>query len=334
MRRQQADRVTTSQDEQTRSPKEEWNNTLNANQANENSCVKWKFQNAAGRSREHSCRDDRVGTNTRRDPPVNWAARVRASITQLMEIEGISINSGNVAENISARREEQSFTERVDRLEAATVSIHKEILDRLRHLSSAKKMRLTLAEPRCSPMVTQSSHEHEALTALAVAAASGTQCAQKQTTPSMERAITKAKKPKRTKNIRHNSLPLNNRAGTERNPVQVRDPTLAQAVHTLTDKLLRLLDQIEATSDAATAETILAAAANIALEASEMKRCEEMALARMMEIEEHRLQILHGLAEYAKRKAERETDEEEKGISPDVLARNRSPDDTDTVDDN
>ncbi|ETK84076.1 hypothetical protein L917_10719, partial [Phytophthora nicotianae] len=69
---------------------------------------------------------------------------------------------------------------------------------------------------------------------------------------------------------------------------------------------------LQATSDEATAEPILAAAATIALEATEMRRNEEVALARMVEIEEHRQHIMQGLLEYEMRKEQREKDESSK----------------------
>jgi chromatin segregation and condensation protein Rec8/ScpA/Scc1 (kleisin family) len=86
----------------------------------------------------------------------------------------------------------------------------------------------------------------------------------------------------------------------------VHDPALVKAVDKLTAKLTELLGQLQAISDAAAAEPILAAAATIALEATEMQRCEQVALTRMAEIEEHRQQIMQGLLEYAQRKEKRE----------------------------
>uniref|UniRef100_M4B1P5 Uncharacterized protein n=1 Tax=Hyaloperonospora arabidopsidis (strain Emoy2) TaxID=559515 RepID=M4B1P5_HYAAE len=97
-----------------------------------------------------------------------------------------------------------------------------------------------------------------------------------------------------------------NEAGTKRKSVQVHDPGLTQAVGKLTDKLMQLLVQHQLASDAAAAEPILAAAAAIALEATEMRRREKVALERMKEIEEHRLEIMQGLVEYEKRKEKRE----------------------------
>ena len=88
--------------------------------------------------------------------------------------------------------------------------------------------------------------------------------------------------------------------------MQVHDPGLTQAVGKLTDKLMQLLVQHQLASDAAAAEPILAAAAAIALEATEMRRREKVALERMKEIEEHRLEIMQGLVEYEKRKEKRE----------------------------
>lgn len=95
--------------------------------------------------------------------------------------------------------------------------------------------------------------------------------------------------------------------------MQVHDQGLTKAVEKLTNKLIQLLGQLQATSDAAAAEPILATAAKIALEATEMHRCEEVALARMVEIEEHRLQIMQGLLEYSKRKEGLEKAEEGTG---------------------
>ena len=106
---------------------------------------------------------------------------------------------------------------------------------------------------------------------------------------------------------------------TKQNPVQVHDPTLTQVVDKLTDKLMQLLVQLEAASDAAAIESLLAAVTTIASETTAMGRFEEAALARLMEIEEHRLQIMQGLWAYAKRKEERHHDKAESGSTLDAV---------------
>ncbi|CAI5747216.1 unnamed protein product [Peronospora destructor] len=274
-----------------------------------------------------------------RGPPVrgsDWSGRIRASIARSMEIDGISVDpesSAKIAEKATARMAEQAFNERVDQLEAATVTAHKEYSDRLRHVysaSTAKKMRLTSAEP-LRTTATQSRNDYEALDALAMAAASGAPHVSEQAA-SMNSAATKGKNAKRTFSRLCNSLPLRRRATTNGNPVQVHDPTLAQAMDKLTNKLMQLLVQLEAASDAAAVESIRAAAATIAWETTEMGRFEETALARITEIQEHRLQIMQGLLKYAKRKEEREHDEEEKGSASDLLASTSLPPDTNAKD--
>ncbi|CAI5738406.1 unnamed protein product [Peronospora farinosa] len=281
------------------------------------------------------------------DGDSDWSGRIRASIARLMEIDGINMDpesSAKIAEKAKARMVEQAFNERVDQLEAATVTAHKEYSDRLRHVysaSTAKKMKLTSAEPlRTTAM--QSRNDYEALDALAMAAASGARHVNEQAA-SMNSM--KGKNAKRTYSLLRNSLPLRDRASkhicfqwfgnyssklttnllhdclrlslgdgaaTKRSPIQVHDPTLAQAVDKLTNKLMQLLVQLEAASDAAaTVESIMAAVSTIASETTEMGRVEETALARIMEIEEHRLQIMQGLLEYAKRKEEWKHDQEE-----------------------
>ncbi|GMF09845.1 unnamed protein product [Phytophthora lilii] len=276
----------------------------------------------------------------------NWSARIRASIARLMEIDGISLDPENyarAAEKRKARMAEQAFRAKVDQLEAASETAHKEYWDRLRDVYSAstvKKMRLT---PTSSPPPTATassevgaaaaaaasslSWHHEALDTLAVAAA--TEQFNEPEAP-IEPAATKTKKTKRSSR-RPNPLPLEGEAGTERNLVQVHDPALAKAIDKLTSKLTQLLGQLQATSDAAMAESILAAAATIALEATEMRRCEEVALTRMVEIEEHRQQIMQGLQEYAKRKEKREMDEGSKeGAQSASDSRDSSPPPQDT----
>ncbi|RQM16370.1 hypothetical protein DD237_003811 [Peronospora effusa] len=249
------------------------------------------------------------------DGDSDWSGRIRASIARLMEIDGISMDpesSAKIAEKATARMAEQAFNERVDQLVAATVTAHKEYSDRLRQVysaSTAKKMKLTSAEP-LRTTATQSRNDYEALDALAMAAASGARHVNEQAA-SMN--STKGKNAKRTYSLLRNSLPLRDRATAKRSPIQVHDPTLAQAVDKLTNKLMQLLVQLEAASDAAAAvESIMAAVATIASETTEIGRVEETALARIMEIEEHRLQIMQGLLEYAKRKEEWKHDQEGK----------------------
>ncbi|KAE9190298.1 hypothetical protein PF005_g19305 [Phytophthora fragariae] len=215
----------------------------------------------------------------------NWGARIRASIARLIEIDGLCLDpkrSAKAAEKRKAREEEQAFHARADQLKEASDTAHTEYWSRLRDVysaSTAKKMRLTTREsptPAFNP--------------------------NKPVPPA-------AKKPKRSSR-RHNALPsYEEGTGSERNSVQVHDPALAKAVDKLAGKLTELLGQLQATSDAAAAEPILAAAVTVALEATEMRRREEMALTRMVEIEEHRQQIMQGLLEYAKRKEQREMDE-------------------------
>ncbi|KAG2779070.1 hypothetical protein Pcac1_g10530 [Phytophthora cactorum] len=251
----------------------------------------------------------------------NWGARIRASIARLMEIDGVSFDPESYAkqteEKQTAKEAEQAFYERVDRLQAASEVAHKEHRERLRDVysaSTAKKMRLTAVE-RPSPSKTAIASSsappaswrsrHEALDTLAVAAAT------EELSETLVPVEPTAPKVKRTSR-RQNSLPLEDGTGTEQNPVRVHDPELVKAVNKLADKLAQLLGQLQATSDAATAEPILAAAAAITLEATEMHRCEEVALARMVEIEEHRQHIMQGLLEYEMRKEQREMDESSK----------------------
>ncbi|ETP41948.1 hypothetical protein F442_11110 [Phytophthora nicotianae P10297] len=246
----------------------------------------------------------------------NWSARIRASIARLMDIDGVSLNPERFAnltlENQAAKEAQQAFRERVDRLQVASEAAHKEHWKRLRDVypaSTTKKMRFTIADhpsPSATTMISSSATpasyqpRHAALDALVVAAA----------TEDLTKSLTPAN-AKRARH-RHNLLSLRNGAGAEQSPVRVHDPQLAKAVNNLADKLARLLGQLQATSDEATAEPILAAAATIALEATEMRRNEEVALARMVEIEEHRQHIMQGLLEYEMRKEQREKDESSK----------------------
>ncbi|CAI5733657.1 unnamed protein product [Hyaloperonospora brassicae] len=275
----------------------------------------------------------------------DWSARICASIACLMEIDGISMDpkrSSKLEEKNRAKAAEQAFNERVDRLEAATAAAHKKHWDRLQHMysaSTAKKMRLTSMEPPLTTVALQSKHDLEALAALATTAAQGAQLANEHVA---EGAVAPPlRQSERTGNRLQDSVPLGAGpgdtagkqqlilchmvspmvavvqyfmfiidrvvcVGTKRKPVQVHDPSLVQAVGKLTDKLMQLLVQHQLASDAAAAEPILAAAAAIALEATEMGRREKVALARMKEIETHRLRIAQGLLEYEQRKEERE----------------------------
>uniref|UniRef100_H3HCA7 TAFII28-like protein domain-containing protein n=1 Tax=Phytophthora ramorum TaxID=164328 RepID=H3HCA7_PHYRM len=196
----------------------------------------------------------------------DWNARIRASISRLMEIDGICLDPESFskgAEKRKATASQQAFHTRVDRLQAASEMAHQEYYIRLRDVysaSTAKKMRLT--------------------------------------------TTTNSPPPRR-----QNLLPSQENEGSERSPVPVHDPALAKAVEKLTSKMAELLCQLHATSDATAAEPILAAAASIALEATEMRRCEEVAMTRMVEIEEHRQQIMLGLLEYTKRKEKRGNDD-------------------------
>ncbi|ETL90633.1 hypothetical protein L917_10722 [Phytophthora nicotianae] len=243
----------------------------------------------------------------------NWSARIRASIARLMEIEGVCLDSEGYTrlteEKRAAKEAQQAFRERVDRLQVASEAAHKEHWKRLRDVypaSTAKKMRFTIADhpsPSATTMISSSatpaSYEprHEALDALAVAAA----------TEEFSEPLTASEANRGSH--RQNVSSFENGVGTEQNPVRVHDPQLA---NNLADKLVQLLGQLQATSDEATAEPILAAAATIALEATEMRRNEEVALARMVEIEEHRQHIMQGLLEYEMRKEQREKDESSK----------------------
>ncbi|KAG7391814.1 hypothetical protein PHYPSEUDO_003434 [Phytophthora pseudosyringae] len=246
----------------------------------------------------------------------NWSARIHASIARLMEVEGISLDSekyAKPAEKRKARVEEQAFHAKVEELEAASETAHKEYWDRLRDVysaSTAKKMRLTSKEAPPQTVATSASWqprcEHEALNTLAVAAAT-----EQFTEPEAptEPTATNVKKTKPSSR-RQNSLPVD---GTERSPlVQVHDPSFAKAVDKLAGKLTQLLVQLQATSDAAAAEPILAAAASIALEATEIRRCEKLALTRMVEIEEHRQQVMQGILEYSKRTEQQEMNKSSK----------------------
>ncbi|KAI9996052.1 hypothetical protein PInf_013230 [Phytophthora infestans] len=262
----------------------------------------------------------------------NWSTRIRASIARLMGIDGVSLDPVSFAKLIEEKRAakvaEQTFHERVDRLQAASEAAHKEHCERLRGIypaSTAKKMRFsTASHPSLSAPVTLSSASsalcqprHEALDALAVAAA----------TENLSDTLTVSKE-KRT-NRRQNSFSLGVGAGTDHNPVRVHDPELAKAVNKLSDKLAQLLGQLQATSDATTAESILAAAAAIALEATEMRRNEEVALARMVEIEKHRQHIMQGLLEYEMRKEQRELNESSKRCTASSHGSLDSPKDRD-----
>ncbi|KAF1793559.1 hypothetical protein GQ600_19109 [Phytophthora cactorum] len=254
----------------------------------------------------------------------NWGARIRASIARLMEIDGVSFDPESYAkqteEKQAAKEAEQAFHERVDRLQAASEVAHKEHRERLRDVysaSTAKKMRLTAVE-RPSPSKTAIASSsappaswrsrHEALDTLAVVAAT------EELSETLAPVEPTAPKVKRTSR-RQNSLPLEDGTGTEQNPVRVHDPELVKAVNKLADKLAQLLGQLQATSDAAIAEPILAAAEAIALEATEMNRCGEVALARMVEIEQHRQHIMQGLLDYEMRKEQREMDENSREVT-------------------
>ncbi|KAL3673949.1 hypothetical protein V7S43_001635 [Phytophthora oleae] len=244
----------------------------------------------------------------------NWSARIRASITRLMEV-GISLDQKSYAQSTEKRKAsevEEAFHAKVDQLEVATQAAHKEYSERLKTVysaSTAKKMRLTSKEsPAKTAETSVSRRSSEALETLVVAAAT-----QQVNGPgaSVKTSASKAKKTRRS--IRRQNSPfVGEETGTERSPVQVHDPALTEAVDKLADKLTQLLGQLQTTSDTATAEPILAAAAAIALEATEMRRSQDVAMARMAEIEEHRQQIMQGLLEYEKRKEKQEMDEESK----------------------
>ena len=174
--------------------------------------------------KEQSSDDDQVhvdASTSSHSPPVrasDWRGRIRASIARLIEIDGISMDperSAEIAEKATARMAEQAFNKRVDQLEAATVTAHKEYSDRLRHMystSMAKKMKLTSAEPLRTP-APESRNDYKALDALAMAAASGAQPVSEQAT-SRNSTATKGKKAKRTYSLRRNSLSLRERAST------------------------------------------------------------------------------------------------------------------------
>ncbi|RLN92351.1 hypothetical protein BBJ28_00021549 [Nothophytophthora sp. Chile5] len=105
------------------------------------------------------------------------------------------------------------------------------------------------------------------------------------------------------------SSPFAGGAGSQEHPMATHDPVLFRAVEILSGNLTRLLAGLQSTSDAAAAKPILATAAAIALEVAEMRRCEERAMTRMLELEEHRMQITQALLEYEQRKAMRERSE-------------------------
>ncbi|CEG48303.1 uncharacterized protein PHALS_06132 [Plasmopara halstedii] len=254
-------------------------------------------------------------TMSRSEIDRNWSARIRASIARLIEIDGVSLDSESYAkltEGHVTRESDQAFQARVDRLQAASREAHKEYLGRLhnvRSTSTTKKMRLTAKSSAPSSAAeslsfarppASSRTRYPALDTLAVAA---TEKMEEHERPSNPPTL-ELNKDKRS-NRQQNALPLTSSSGCMKIPVQVHDPQLVRAIDKLTDKLAQLLHQLQATSDADAAEPILAAAAAIALEATEIRRCEEVALARMVEIEEHRQQIMQGLLEYAKRKEQR-----------------------------
>ncbi|CAH0514007.1 unnamed protein product [Peronospora belbahrii] len=333
VRQEETDHANASQDEQSRSTTDEREETL------------YIEQDATNLMKGQSSDDDQIHveaatsshdlahrSNDRSDENC-------ASIVHLMEMDGVRMDPES-NDNV-ARRAKQAFKERVDQLEAATVTAHKEYWDRLQHVypaSTVKRMRLTAVENLRTTVTTQPRNDHEALDTLAVAAASGFQHVDEQEIISTDPVATTVKKAKRTYSPLHNSLPLGNRAseGTdnEQHPVQVHDPTLTEAVDKLTNKLMQLVVQLEAASDAAAAESIMAAAALIAVEAAEMGRYEEAALARIMEIEEHRLEVMQGLLEYAKRKQKRKNnnnnkeEEENKDGAFDLMPRDSSAKDT------
>eukprot|EP00644_Phytophthora_capsici_P005935 jgi/Phyca11/531832/estExt2_fgenesh1_pg.C_PHYCAscaffold_20218 len=207
-----------------------------------------------------------------------------------MEV-GISLDQespSQLAEKRKAREAEEAFHEKVAQLEEATQTAHKEYSERLRSVysaSTAKKMRLTSKKsPVKTGETSESRRSNEALENLVVAAAA---------TKQIDGSGTSRSKVKEAKRFSRQEG-----TGTDRSPIQVHDPALTKAV----DKL----------ADTAAAEPILAAAATIALEATEMRRNRDVAMARMAEIEEHRQQIMQGLLEYEKRKEQREIDKENK----------------------
>ncbi|POM64440.1 hypothetical protein PHPALM_20025 [Phytophthora palmivora] len=207
----------------------------------------------------------------------DWSARIRTSITRLMEMEEICMDLSKAAEKRKAQEAEQAFRAKVDRLETESEIAHNEHWERLRNVystSTAKKMRLTTTKIPASAKESSSWRpSHEALDTLAVAAVT------EQSNEPGETA-TKGKKTKRSR--RQDLLPVGEESGTEQKLVQVYDPTLVQAVDKLADKLTQLLSQLQTASDEATAEPILAAAANIALEVTKMRRCEEVAMTRLL----------------------------------------------------
>ncbi|KAK1948547.1 hypothetical protein P3T76_000836 [Phytophthora citrophthora] len=207
-----------------------------------------------------------------------------------------------LAEKRKAREAEEAFHAKVDQLEEATQAAHKEYSERLRSVysaSTAKKMRLTSKKsPAKTGEMSEPRQSNTASETLVVAAA----------TKQIDKPEVSTSKVKETQRFSRRQ----EGAGIERNPMQVHDPVLAKAVDKLASKLTQLLSQLQAKSDSATAEPILAAAAAIALEATEMRRSQDKAMARMAEIEEHRQQIMQGLLEYEKRKEIREMEEETK----------------------
>ncbi|KAG1699712.1 hypothetical protein DVH05_012604 [Phytophthora capsici] len=242
-----------------------------------------------------------------------------------MEV-GISLDQespSQLAEKRKAREAEEAFHEKVAQLEEATQTAHKEYSERLRSVysaSTAKKMRLTSKKsPVKTGETSESRRSNEALENLVVAAAATKQIDGSGTSRSK---VKEAKRFSRQEGTGTQLLSHLHKAhcvdscdvfpGTDRSPIQVHDPALTKAVDKLAGKLTQLLNLLQATSDTAAAEPILAAAATIALEATEMRRNRDVAMARMAEIEEHRQQIMQGLLEYEKRKEQREIDEESK----------------------
>lgn len=238
----------------------------------------------------------------------DWSARIRASIVRLLEIDGVCLDRDTRRETVQSLEEWQQLQDRVDRVEAASEVAHSVYWDTLRDVyksspssrpePNAKRMRMTKPSELSLPSGSARQPRHEALDTLVLAAA---------TEQSSEQEVLPKAKP--SKRPHKHPLLVQGKAGSQHHPLPVHDRQVVKAVDKLSGKLTQLLSQVQAASDAAVAEPLLATAATIALEATQMLRCEEVAMARMMEIEEHRQKIAQGLEEYAQRKGKRKAND-------------------------
>ncbi|TDH64848.1 hypothetical protein CCR75_007575 [Bremia lactucae] len=229
-------------------------------------------------------------------------------------VSPLPLSYPKLSDGKSTRESKPAFNARVDRLLAASEKAHQDYLERLHDVysaSTAKKMRLsTSVSPSDSAAgigaLALPQSRHEALDTLAVAAASEN-C--KMSEALMKPSTIILNNIKRENRRRNSQSYKSGKAvtriastGTKQSPILVHDPGLAHGIDKLTNKLAHYLGHILAKSDAAAMEPIVAAAEAIAFEATEMHRCENVALTRMMEIEGQRQQIMQEFQEYAKRK--------------------------------